>query len=363
MKKRRTIMAKAKKLPSGAWRTLVYSHTEKVDGKDKRIYESFTSDIKEESELLAAEFRVTRKKKKKTVVSMTVGETIDKYIEMKELLSPTTIESYKKIRQHAFKDIMGLPVKSLDNDVMQKAINDECKRKAEGRNGKRILSPKTVINEYGLLNTALKKYHGVVFDITLPKQINKNVELPEPEEVIKLLIGTSIELPCMLAIWLSFSMSEIRGIKTSSVKDGVICIDQVIVNVGNESVVKQTGKAEKRIRKHQVPGYIMNLIEKQETYLDYINNGTDQILIPLTSSQIYKRYKRILAKSNIDITFHNLRHLNASVMLSLGIPDKYAMERGGWKTPHTMKKVYQHTFSKERKIVDIKIDEYFNKLL
>ena len=56
-------MAKAKKLPSGQWRTLVYSHTEKVNGKDKRIYESFTADTKKESEYLAAEFALNKKKR------------------------------------------------------------------------------------------------------------------------------------------------------------------------------------------------------------------------------------------------------------------------------------------------------------
>lgn len=43
-------MPTAKKLPSGSWRCLVYSHTEEItnpDGsiKKKRIYESFTSNI------------------------------------------------------------------------------------------------------------------------------------------------------------------------------------------------------------------------------------------------------------------------------------------------------------------------------
>ena len=49
-------------------------------------------------------------------------------------------------------------------------------------------------------------------------------------------------------------------------------------------------------------------------------------------------------------------------MLALGIPDKYAMERGGWSSPSVMKTVYQHTFSAERKIVDDKIDNYFLSL-
>lgn len=58
-----------------------------------------------------------------------------------------------------------------------------------------------------------------------------------------------------------------------------------------------------------------------------------------------------------------LRHLNASVMLALGIPDKYAMERGGWATNSTLKNVYQHTFSAERDQVDEKIDNFFNDIL
>ena len=50
-------------------------------------------------------------------------------------------------------------------------------------------------------------------------------------------------------------------------------------------------------------------------------------------------------------------------MLMLGIPDKYAMERGGWSTNATLKAVYQHTFSDERKQVDAKIDAYFNEIV
>ena len=61
-------MATAKKLPSGSWRCLVYSHTERTfdaksgTWKDKRIYESFTSDDpsrrgKADAERQAAEFQ------------------------------------------------------------------------------------------------------------------------------------------------------------------------------------------------------------------------------------------------------------------------------------------------------------------
>ena len=63
------------------------------------------------------------------------------------------------------------------------------------------------------------------------------------------------------------------------------------------------------------------------------------------------------------MTFHQLRHLNASIMAVLNIPDKYAQERGGWKTDRVMKKVYTHTFCDERKAVDSIIDNYFSRIV
>lgn len=63
------------------------------------------------------------------------------------------------------------------------------------------------------------------------------------------------------------------------------------------------------------------------------------------------------------MSFHDLRHLNASIMVLLGVPDKYAMERGGWSSTSVLKSVYQHTFSDERKAVDERIDKYFNDIL
>jgi len=50
-------------------------------------------------------------------------------------------------------------------------------------------------------------------------------------------------------------------------------------------------------------------------------------------------------------------------MLMLGIPDKCAMERGGWSSNGVLKSVYQHTFSEECKLVDERIDGYFDALL
>ena len=86
-------------------------------------------------------------------------------------------------------------------------------------------------------------------------------------------------------------------------------------------------------------------------------------MVTLSGAQIYQRFTHLLEINNIPhITFHDLRSINASVMLMLGIPDKYAMERGGWETDCILKSVYQQTFSAERQEVDRKIDAYFESL-
>ena len=94
-------MATAKKLPSGSWRCLAYSHTEKIfdektgKWKNKRIYESFTSDDpsprgRKQAEAAAIAFQINREKQKKASPSaeISLGEAYDKYIEYKKDIYP-----------------------------------------------------------------------------------------------------------------------------------------------------------------------------------------------------------------------------------------------------------------------------------
>ena len=63
------------------------------------------------------------------------------------------------------------------------------------------------------------------------------------------------------------------------------------------------------------------------------------------------------------VRFHDLRHINASVGLQLGVPDKYMMERNGWSSKETMVYRYEHTFSAEKAATDAAINAYFDGLL
>lgn len=349
-------MAKAKKLPSGSWRVQVYDYT---DDQGKKHYRSYTAPTKREAEYMAALFIKDRPNK---VHKQTVGEAVDQYIELSQTLSPTTLARYRKMRIHGFPHLMNVNVDDLDDIAMQNAINIEAKRPNE-RTGE-PLTPKTVKNEYGLISSALKMICNRTFNVKLPKIQTKPKELPSPEAVISLLRGTKIELPCLLAMWLSFSMSEIRGFRCSSVRDGYIYVDQVIVDVDGLATEKKDAKVDSRNRRQAIPDYIMDLIRQQESWVNYTATGEDGPLIPLTQRQIYKPFVQLMERNGIDMTFHDLRHMFASVMLTkLNIPEKVVQDEGGWSTPHVMKKVYSNTFSDSRKDADKLRDEYFEGLI
>ena len=337
-------MAKAKRLPSGNYRCRVYSHT---DSDGKRHYKSFTAPTRKEAEYMAAEF--TMEKEHATDESRwTLGEAIDKYIELKRpVLSPTTIQGYEYNRRKCFQSLMDISVDKLTSTTLQKAVNEEIRR----------VSPKSVRNGYGLISSTLKTYlPDRTFHVRLPSVPRKiRRQLPSPEQVYQAVKGTRIELAVLLAMWLSFTESEIRGLtKSKSIDGDYITIREVMVVVDRQDVIKEMAKNENRNRRHRMPGRIKELVNEVE----------GDVIVPLSPSMLLKDLKKCLRAANLpEISFHDLRHINASVMAMLRIPDVYAQERGGWKSDHIMKNVYTEIFSEERERVDGIIDGYFEQFV
>lgn len=326
--------------------------------KEKRIYESFTSNDpsrygKLEAEQAALDF-LANKSARQRPKDMTLREAINKYISDSDaVLSPTTISGYKTILKNAFSDIMDLQIGKLTNPILREAVNKEAKRKSDSRKSRgQTISPKTVSNEYGLITAVLNLYNPQLdCTVKLPAKENKFHDLIPPEIIMDVVKGTDVELPVLLAMWLSFTMSEIKGLtKSNSINGDYITITEVVVNVEGKDIRKSQAKVFTRNRRHKMPAYIKTLIDQIET---------DE-LVTMSGKMVYHKFTRLLKKNGLPhMSFHDLRHVNASVMALLNIPDKYAMERGGWKSDKVMKKVYMQTFSEQRNEVDQIIDKYF----
>lgn len=345
-------MATPKKLQSGNWRVRVFVGK---DSAGKPHYESITAPTKKEASFLAAQFEKDRDRMSDSR-NWTLGEAIDKYIETKErILSPTTIQGYRKIRRTAFQSIMGIPIGKITEKVLSGAVLEEMDRPPE-KSGKGQRSAKSVSNAFGLISATLSRYLPErTFRVDLPKKTRRIRTLPEPSDIYAAIKGTDIELPCLLAMWLSFTMSEIRGLtKSGSIDGDYITIREVLVQVDGADVRKPLAKTDTRIRRHRMPTRIKQLIAQVE----------GDVICPIKPTSLRWKLKKHLSEAGVpEITFHDLRHVNASVMAVLHVPDKYAQERGGWRTDHTMKAVYTETFSQERQKVDDLVDGYFGKIV
>lgn len=334
-------MPKAKRMNSGNWRVRVYTGT---DDTGKKIYKSFSAPTKQEAEFLATSFMLKRREHGTT---MTIGTAVEQYIDNRTaVLSPTTIHGYRRMLKCNITPIKDRRICDLTSSDFQAFVNDLSKTK----------SPKTVSNVYGLLAAAIKQQApDKAISVRLPRRVKKlNRELPTSDDVINAVTGTSIELPVLIAMWLCLRMSEVRGITKSSVKNGFLYIDKVKVVVGTHDVVKELAKTDSTRRAIKLPKILENMILGSKT----------EYIVTISAQALYARFVKIMSKHGFEgVRFHDLRHIAASDMNRLGIPDKVAAERGGWATTHTMRAVYQHAFSADRKLADDIINTYYSKLL
>lgn len=346
-----------RKTKSGNWRVRVYVGQE--DGKQH--YKSITAPTKAECLHKAAVFS-DQVKAGRQPKDITLREAVDQYIALSQTLSPTTLAAYKKVREHAFPSIMDKPVSTLTDITLQKAINAELQRR--NKTTGKIILPKTVKNEYGVISGALRVVCKRTYTVRLPKVQNAPRDLPKPEAVMAVVIGSPVELPCMLSMWTSLTMSEIRGIMCSSISGNVISVDRVCVDVGADRVVKDTAKTATRKRRVIVPPYVMSLIQQTDAYREWAEKGIDGFIVTKTSNSIYLCFRKLVQKAGLDITFHDLRHIYASSMLTiLNAPSKVVQDAGGWSTPYVMDKVYSNMFDESRTEWANKRDQFLQGIL
>lgn len=342
-------MARAKKLPSGTWRVLVY------DGKDnngKRKYISFTAPTAKEANYLAAEYQLKRKKTE-IPENMTVGEAIDRYIESKSsVLSPSTVREYICIRRNGLQNLMNIQLNKVTQELIQREINQETINH----------SAKSVKNMHGLLSATLKVYlPSFNLKTTLPQKEKYDIYIPSTHDIQLLLKhteNTELHLVIMLAFGLGLRRSEISGLTWECIdlrKKQISIKKAKVLNENNDWIVKSP-KSYSGNRILELPNFLIDELSK-------IPNKKGEV-IKMKPSNISNQFAKLVKKLGLShFRFHDLRHYNASIMLALNIPDKYAMERMGHASNTMLKTVYQHTIDSKKKEISITINNYFDEIM
>lgn len=328
-------MAKAKKLPSGMWRVLAYSHT---DGDGKRHYESFTAPTKAEAEMQAAAFQ--SQKHRKTKNDMTVGDAIDGYIKAKEaVLSASTIREYKRMQKSEFCDIMRKRLKKLTSEDMQLFISDLSRR----------VSPKTVRNRYALLKSAIGLYApDLVFRVTLPAKKVYRPSSPSDEAVRALFNAAGDKLrPGIALAMCGLRRGEIMALKYEDIQDNIAHIHaDMVLNYDKEWEYKELPKTDGSDRFVKLPPFV----------LDLLGEGEGFIITWYNPNSFGAAFRRLNEKLGYSFHIHEMRRYYASAGVVIGVPDIYMADMGGWRhTSKVMKEVYQN------KITSM-ADYYANKM-
>lgn len=337
---------KANKTKSGNYRVQLSAG---YDANGKRIIKSFTAPEAWQAIKMAEDYKkglVVEPKK------MTVRDAFEYYIASRNnILSPSTIKGYNTIKNSRLQAIRNFQIDSLKISDVQMAVNIDAQ----------TLSRKSIKSAVALLKSALslQEININIDKITLPAQRPNKKDIPPVEKVLNVIIGSDIEIPCLLAMWLSLRISEVRGLKFKDISDDgkYISIRRTKLALNNGDVVREINKTEESTRTNLLPQYLYKKI------IILPHSSSEDFIVNINYSSLRSRFKNLMSKNGLDITFHSLRHEFATTLNDLGIPSEYIQKLGGWSTDNVMKSVYTHTTKSKEETYQQNINDFFMALI
>lgn len=279
-------------------------------------------------------------------VRMTFHTAACSYLEAKKnILSPSTMRGYNVVLRNLSPEFKKLIITDIDQMDVQKEINQYS----------RTRSPKTVRNAHGFISAILNMFRpDLVLRTTLPQKVDKEPYIPSDDDVKRIVqaaAGTKFEIPILLATY-GMRRSEICALSLDDIDGNTITINKAIVPDDTGKMVIKTTKTESSTRKIYVPDAIIQKIQKAGC----IYSGDPS------------RISRFLMQKQDELgiphfSLHKLRHYYASMSHSLGIPDQYIMQAGGWKTDNVLKSVYRHAMDDKKEEMQTFAAEYIKDVI
>ena len=335
-------MPNAHKLPSGSWRVQVYLG-KTPDGK--KIVKSVTAETKKEAERQAALLLYEAEEEAKAPVLFSVAA--DAYVTARRgVLSPNTVSEYKRMIKADLKDIKDTPVLSLNSKRVQELVSDLALKR----------SPKTISNIYGFVSAVLSEAApNVRLRVRLPQRRPVDISIPDQEEVQRMIDHADGPLrdAIILASTMGLRRAEICALTWSDVRKNSLRVSRSYAKDEYNIWVIKAPKSSAGNRVLQIPPAAAQLLTRPK------DAAADGPIVPLTPDALTRRFERLCNSLGMHYRFHALRHYYASVLLSLGVPDKYAMQRMGHSTPTMLKQVYQHLMENKNTTIDDQLNEYF----
>lgn len=345
---------KARKLPSGSWRIQM-----RLNGESVSITEPTEKQCTKTAQLIKAEYLAGKRVKQNADAAdkpapVTLYQAIDRLIESKQnVLSPATIRNYRGIQNTRFQSSMSLPLEECDQEYWQNAVNAEAP----------TCSAKTLLNAWRFVAGAITQQTGQRFQIRLPQVVRREHEFLDPDQIetfVSAVHGKTYEIAALLALC-SLRRSEIKALRWQDVdmKNRIVHIRGSMVYNENGVLTRlDTNKNTTSRRDVPMIPQLYDALQAAE------KNKQDDPVVPLSYNAIFSGINRTCKNAGLpEVGIHGLRHSFASLAYHLGMPEKIAMQIGGWSDNQTMHKIYTHVAQADLLSAQNAMLSYYDKML
>ena len=342
------IVPKAKKLKSGTW--FIYL---RLGGEGVSITGDTEKECVHKAELAKAQHLVDRKKQdrkprqKKSDITLT--QAIDKYIEKRKNLSPSTLRGYRIIQKNYFQQYMNKPMRQIKD--WQAVYDSEVKR----------LKPYTLKNAWGLIKSVYKEETRQtmpeIVTVAPVRDERPFLDTTELETFLAAVQGENCEIGALLALH-SLRASEIFDLTWEDIdlkKKRLRVYGAVVPNEDHKFVAKKTNKNDSSRR------YVPIFIPRLEELLKQHYGDKKPVCRYENPGSLRRAINRVCKANNLpEVGVHGLRHSIASLMVLNNIPESVLQAVGGWKDSYTVHKIYTHVSSRDMEKELGNLTEFFS---
>lgn len=286
-----------------------------------------------EATAIKAEYLAGRRVKETKETPITLTAAIDEYIRRKNnTLSPSTIRGYRSIQKNRFKATMQRDLGSIAQSEWQGIVNAEAA----------LVGAKTLSNAYALLKTVAAEVRGIELpDVTMPGRVPAHKEFLTPEQIkifVQAIKDSPYAVPALLALS-AMRSSEIVALRWENIPEdpAFIRVSGAVVRDEHEKpVYKAQNKNAASTRNVPI------LIPELKTAIERDRKPEGPVLT-ITPNRFRDRINDVCAENGLPkVGIHGLRHSFASLAYHLRMPEKIAMDIGGWADSSTMHRIYTH---------------------
>ena len=286
-----------------------------------------------EARAIKAEHQIGKRQPKPPKEAPTLTAAIDAYIDARSnTLSPLTIRGYRIIQENRFKTTMPRRLDQIRPEEWQIIVNAEAS----------VCAPKTLSNAFRFVCSVVLAATGESLpSVTLPAAAPAERPFLSPDQIrvfVQAVKDTRYAVPALLALS-SLRISEIQALRWEDIpeKPEFVRVAGAVVYDEN-NVYRRKTQNKNRTSTRNVPV----LIPELAAAIERDRKPTGPVL-DITQNSLRTALHKICKENDLpEIGVHGLRHSFASLAYHLQMPERIAMEIGGWSNPATMHKIYTH---------------------